>query len=64
MKKLSIAAAFLLGLPAVAHAQEAPKMECCEKMKEGCDCCEKHEGHEGHEGHGEAEQAPAAPHAH
>lgn len=64
MKKLSIAAAFLLGLPAVAHAQEAPKMECCEKMKDGCACCKKDESHEGHEGHGGAEQAPATPHAH
>ena len=43
MKKILTAIALSIALPAVAHAQTAPapaaKMECCEKMKEKCDCC-------------------------
>ena len=43
MKKILTAIALTIALPAVAHAQAAPapaaKMECCEKMKEKCDCC-------------------------
>ena len=43
MKKMLTAIALTIALPAVAHAQAAPapaaKMECCEKMKEKCDCC-------------------------
>ena len=57
MKKLLVAAAFCLAVPAVAHAQDEPKMACCEKMKEGqgCDCCKDMEGHEGEAGHAETE---------
>ena len=41
MKKILTAIALSIALPAVAHAQAAPaaKMECCEKMKDTCDCC-------------------------
>ncbi|MEO5577630.1 MAG: hypothetical protein ABIR25_01080 [Sphingomicrobium sp.] len=41
MNKILTAIALSIALPAVAHAQSAPaaKMECCEKMKEKCDCC-------------------------
>lgn len=45
-----LAAAAAFGLPAIAHAQDAPKPKaecCCEKMKEaGKDCCDK-DGHDG-----------------
>ena len=41
MKKILTAIALTIAIPAVAHAQTAPaaKMECCEKMKDKCDCC-------------------------
>ena len=41
MKKFWTAVALSIALPAVAHAQAAPaaKMDCCEKMKDKCDCC-------------------------
>lgn len=41
MKKILTAIALTIVLPSVAHAQAAPaaKMECCEKMKDKCDCC-------------------------
>lgn len=45
MNKLIAAVALAIALPGVAHAQaapaEKPKMECCEKMKEKCACCDK-----------------------
>lgn len=63
MKKLLIAVAFGLALPAVAHAQEAPKMACCEKMKDGCECCKDEEGDASHDGHAQP-SAPTQPHAH
>jgi hypothetical protein len=50
MKKLILAAAICVALPAVAQAQETTeegKMACCEKMSdgEGCDCCKHEEDH-------------------
>ncbi len=43
MKKTLTAIALSIAIPAVAHAQAAPapaaKMDCCEKMKAGTDCC-------------------------
>lgn len=41
MKSFWTAITLSIALPAVAHAQAAPaaKMDCCEKMKEKCDCC-------------------------
>lgn len=45
MSKFTTAVALAIALPGVAHAQaapvEKPKMECCEKMKETCACCDK-----------------------
>lgn len=45
MNKLMTAVALAIALPGVAHAQDAPaekpKMECGEKMKEKCACCDK-----------------------
>lgn len=44
MNRLLTAIAVAIALPGVAHAQtapEAPKMECCAKMKDKCGCCEK-----------------------
>ena len=40
MNKFLTAIALTIALPAVAHAQTAPKADCCEKMKaEGKECC-------------------------
>jgi len=43
MNKILTAIALSIALPAGAHAQAAPapapKADCCEKMKEMCDCC-------------------------
>lgn len=44
MNKMLTAIALSIAIPAVANAQATPapapkKMECCEKMKEKCDCC-------------------------
>ncbi len=67
MKKLIVAAALSVALPAIAHAQvaPAPKMDCCEKMKaEGkkCGCCkEKMGGHDAHAGHSDMQPAPSQP---
>ena len=48
MNRLMAAVAFAIALPGVAHAQaapaEKPRMECCEKMKDPCACCEKTAG--------------------
>lgn len=45
MNKLTTAVALAIALPGVAHAQaapaEKPKMECCERMKDRCACCDK-----------------------
>jgi hypothetical protein len=73
MKKFWTAVALSIALPAVAHAQAAPaaKMDCCEKMKEKCECCKdmakmdhgKHDmkaGADPHAGHDMSQKAPAA----
>lgn len=45
MYKTLAAVALAIALPGVAHAQaapaEKPKMACCEKMKDKCECCDK-----------------------
>lgn len=55
MKKILATIALAIATPSIALAQaaEAPKMACCEKMKEKCACCKDKagKGHEGHEGH-------------
>ena len=79
MNKMMIAIAMSIALPAVASAQTAPapapkKMECCEKMKEKCDCCKdmakmdhsKHDtkaGADAHAGHNMSPSPAAAPSA-
>ena len=52
MKKILAAIAVSIAIPSIAHAQAAPapKMDCCEKMKEKCACCKDMAG-KGHEGH-------------
>jgi len=49
MKKLFTAIALAIAIPGVAHAQAAPapapKADCCDKMKEKCDCCKDMDGH-------------------
>ncbi len=62
MKKFWTAVALSIALPAVAHAQVAPaaKMDCCEKMKDKCDCC-KDMAKMGHDMQGM--KAGANPHA-
>ena len=48
MNKLITAVALAVALPSIAHAQaapvEKPGMECCEKMKDRCACCDKMAG--------------------
>jgi hypothetical protein len=64
MHRLLTAIAVAIALPGVAYAQtapaEAPKMECCQKMKDKCACCEKMAGKKP-----AGQQAPSAddPHA-
>ena len=52
MKKILAAIALSIAIPSLAQAQAAPapKMDCCEKMKEKCACCKDMAG-KGHEGH-------------
>ena len=52
MKKILGAIALSIAIPSIAQAQaaQAPKMPCCEKMKEKCACCKDMAG-KGHEGH-------------
>lgn len=52
MKKILTAIALAIAIPSIAHAQTAPapKMDCCETMKEKCACCKDMAG-KGHEGH-------------
>ena len=79
MNKHRAAVALAIALPGVAHAQAAPAekpiMECCEKMKHTCACCEKPAGKpasasaspssDSHAGHDIAPgAAPADGHAH
>lgn len=68
MRSLPLAVAFLLAMPAIAHAAEAAK-ECCEKAMECCkkgDCCEKKRPDTGqpaadaHAGHGDHAQHDTA----
>ena len=63
MNKYLSAIALTIALPAAAFAQAAPapapKMECCEKMKDCC-CCKEMAG-KGHDQHGE--KAGGDPHA-
>jgi hypothetical protein len=73
MKKILGAIALSIAIPSIAHAQaQAPKMGCCEKMKEKCACCKDMagKGHEGHDmsggkdphaGHDMTPKAPSAP---
>ena len=78
MKKILFAVALSIALPAVAQAQSAPapapKADCCEKMKEKCDCCKdmakmdhsKHDtkaGADAHAGHNMSPSPAAAPSA-
>lgn len=52
MNKILTALALSIALPAVAHAQAAPApKDCCEKMKEGEECCCKHMAGKEHAGH-------------
>ena len=48
MHKLITVVALAIALPGVARAQaapaEKPKMECCDKRKETCGCCDKMAG--------------------
>ncbi len=52
MKKILSAIALAIAIPSMAQAQaaQAPKMGCCEKMKEKSACCNDMAG-KGHEGH-------------
>ena len=52
MNKHFGAIALSIAIPSMALAQAtpAPKMDCCEKMKEKCACCKDMAG-KGHEGH-------------
>lgn len=71
MKKILTAMALSMAIPSMAQAQAAPapKMGCCEKMKEKCACCEDmagkgHEGHDmagGKDPHAKPDLAPKAP---
>lgn len=74
MKKMLTAIALTIALPAVAHAQAAPaaKMDCCDKMKDKCDCCkdmakmdhDKHDmkaGADPHAGHDMPKPSAPAP---
>lgn len=74
MKKILTAIALTIALPAVAHAQAAAAatMECCEKMKDKCDCCkdmakmdhDKHDmkaGSDPHAGHDLPKPSAPAP---
>lgn len=78
MNKMTWVIALSIAVPAVASAQTAPapapKMACCEKMKEKCDCCEdmakmdqsKHDmkgGMDANAGQGVSQPAPPASHS-
>ena len=63
MKSILTAIALSIAIPSIAHAQAAPapKMDCCEKMKEKCACCKDMAG-KGQEGHDMSGKDPNAGH--
>ena len=63
MNKILAAITLSIAIPTIAQAQTAPapKMDCCEKMKEKCACCKDMAG-KGHEGHDMSAKDPHAGH--
>ena len=63
MNKILAAITLSIAIPTIAQAQTAPapKMDCCEKMKEKCACCKDMAG-KGHEGHDMSANDPHAGH--
>lgn len=63
MNKILAAITLSIAIPTIAQAQTAPapKMDCCEKMKEKCACCKDMAG-KGHEGHDMSGKDPHAGH--
>lgn len=70
MNKILGAITLSIAIPTIAQAQTAPapKMDCCEKMKEKCACCKDmagkgQEGHDmsGKDPHAGDDMAPKAP---
>lgn len=60
MTKMMLAIALSIAVPAVASAQTAPaapKKDCCEKMKQPCECCKDMDGE--HAKHGAGADAHA-----